>query len=252
MVRIVFLVYGIVAYVVFFVTFLYLFGFMGNVFVPKSIDSGPAGPAGWALIANAALVGLFVVQHTIMARSSFKSWWTRILPKPIERSTFVLATSVVLIVLFWSWRPMPALVWEIQAPTLRAMVWLLYGTGLCVVLYSSFLIDHFDLFGLRQVFLYLQQREYEHRPFMVHSLYNYVRHPLMLGFLIALWATPTMSVGHLFFSLLLTAYIFFGTKMEERELVQALGPQYEQYREETPGFFPLPKRQKGRGPVQTV
>jgi protein-S-isoprenylcysteine O-methyltransferase Ste14 len=251
MFRIIALAYGVGAYAVFFVTFLYLFAFMGNIAVPKSIDTGTTGPLGWAILIDSALVALFVVQHTIMARGWFKSWWTRIVPRPIERSTFVLATSAALILLFLLWRPIPAIVWDMESPAIRVALWLLFGIGLFVVLYSSFLIDHFDLFGLRQVFFCFRDREYSRPAFVVRSLYSYIRHPLMAGFLISIWAVPTMTVGHLLFSSLLTAYIFFGTRIEERELVSELGADYERYQEETPMLVPFPKKRKTGQATQT-
>jgi protein-S-isoprenylcysteine O-methyltransferase Ste14 len=154
--------------------------------------------------------------------------------------------------LFWLWRPIPAIAWQIDAPVMRAIVWFFFGSGLLIVLYTSFLIDHFDLFGLRQVVLYARMREYSHPPFMVRSLYAYIRHPLMLGFLISIWAAPTMTVGHLVFSILLTAYIFVGTRIEERELVNVLGADYERYREATPMFFPRPKTREVGDPAHTT
>ena len=191
-------VYGVLAYGVFFVVFLYMIGFVGNVVVPKSVDSGVPAPLGQALLVNLALVGLFAVQHSVMARPAFKSWWTRIVPKPVERSTYVLVTSLILALLFWQWRPLPTIIWDVQHPLAAAVLTGLFFLGWATVLYSSFIIDHFDLFGLRQVYLHFRNRPYTHPPFAVRSLYRLVRHPLMVGFLVAVWATPTMTVGHLF------------------------------------------------------
>jgi protein-S-isoprenylcysteine O-methyltransferase Ste14 len=240
--RVVIFFYGVVAYGAFFVTILYAIGFLGGFVVPKTIDSGTAGPVGTAVLINVLLILLFGVQHTIMARPWFKNWWTRILPKPAERSTFVLAASALLALLMWQWRPMPTIVWQLDAAAGKALLWGLYFFGWFLVFYSSFLIDHFDLFGLRQVFLHLKSREYHHRPFMAHSLYKVIRHPLMAGFLVAAWATPTMTQGHLLFAAVITGYVFVGVRLEERDLVRFLGEDYRRYRERTPMLLPLPKR----------
>lgn len=237
------LVYGTLAYGAFFVVFLYMIGFFGNMIVPKSIDSGVPVPLGQALLVNAALVALFGVQHSVMARPAFKSWWTKFVPAPIERSTFVLLTSLILALLFWQWRPMPAIIWDVQHPLAAALLTGLFFLGWFTALYSSFLIDHFDLFGLRQVLLYFRNRPYRHPPFAVRSLYRIVRHPLMVGMLVAFWATPTMTAGHLLLAFLLTGYIFVGVMLEERDLARHLGMDYALYRTQTPKFLPaLPRR----------
>jgi len=236
--------YGSVAYGVFFVVFLYMIGFLGNIVVPKSIDSGVPAPLGQTLLVNVALVGLFGVQHSVMARPAFKSWWTRLIPTPIERSTYVLLSSLILALLFWQWQPIPAVIWDVQHPLATALLTGLFFLGWAMVLYSSFIIDHFDLFGLRQVYLHLRNRPYSHPPFAVRSLYRLVRHPLMLGFLIALWSTPTMTVGHLLFSLSLTGYISVGVTLEERDLAGYLGNDYRLYRSRTPMFVPSLVRRK--------
>lgn len=243
------LIYGLAAYGAFFAVFLYMIGFVGNMLVPKSIDSGVPSPLGQALLINLGLVGLFAVQHSVMARPAFKSWWTRFIPKPVERSTFVLASSLILALLFWQWRPMPAIVWEVQQPVAATALRGLFFLGWLIVLYASFIIDHFDLFGLRQVFLYFRNRPYAHPPFAVRSLYRIVRHPLMVGFLIAVWATPVMTVGHLALALLLTGYILVGVTLEERDLVRHVGADYDRYRSQTPMFLPsLPKRKSPATP----
>jgi len=229
----------------FFGTFTYAIGFVGNLLVPKSIDSGEPGPLGFSILVNAVLLMVFVVQHTIMARPAFKREWTKIVPQPIERGTFVLAASLALMLIFWQWRPIPTLVWDIQQPIARTILWTLYLSGYGLVLFSSFLIDHFDLFGLRQVYFHFTGREYHHPPFIERSIYRRIRHPLMAGFLIAFWCTPTMSQGHLLFAVLSTGYIFFGIAVEERDLLQILGPDYRAYRERTPMILPLGKK-KGR------
>lgn len=237
--RTAFLLYGVVAYTIFLGTFLYAMGFVGNLVVPKSIDSGEPGPMGQSIIINVLLLSLFVVQHTIMARPEFKEWWTRMVPKPIERSTFVLATCAVLILMFWQWRPLPEMVWSVQNSAGRAILYGLFAAGWGLVLYSSLLINHFDLFGLRQVILYFRGTEYHHPGFVMPRLYRVVRNPLMLGFLIAFWSTPDMSRGHLLFAVLTTGYILMGIWFEERDLIKILGDEYRAYRARTPMLIPV-------------
>lgn len=236
--------YGVVAYVAFFVTILYAIGFVGNILVPKSIDSGPESPLGKAVLIDVLLMLLFGVQHSIMARREFKVHWTKIVPKAIERSTFVLISSLLLALLFWQWRPIQATVWEFDNRVLHLGLDVLCFFGWGLVFYSSFLVDHFDLFGLRQVYLHWKGVPYTHPQLKTVSLYKYIRHPLMLGFLIAVWATPEMSAGHLLFSILLSGYIFVGTALEERDLKYFLGADYERYRVETPMLLPLRRRRK--------
>jgi protein-S-isoprenylcysteine O-methyltransferase Ste14 len=239
--------YGLVAYLAFFATILYAIGFVGNFVVPRSIDVGPESPVPQAIMINVFLILLFAIQHTVMARPAFKAWWTRLVPKAVERSTFVLIASALLALVFWQWRPIPSVVWHFEGPVARTVFTALFITGWVMVFYSSFLIDHFDLFGLRQVFLNLVGRPYFHRPFKTASLYKLIRHPLMLGFLIAFWSTPMMTSGHLLFALAMTAYILFGTALEERDLRRHLGDDYERYRRETPMLLPMPwKRSAGR------
>ena len=243
-------IYGLVAYGIFFLVFLYMIGFVGNFLVPKSIDSGPVVSLGEALLVNVLLVGLFGVQHSIMARPAFKAWWTRIVPTPIERSTYVLIASLILALLFWQWRPMLTVIWEVEQPVLWFVLTGLFFFGWCLALLSTWIIDHFDLFGLRQVYLHLRGRPYSHPPFVVKSLYRFVRHPLMVGFLIAFWATPTMTVGHLLFATLFTGYILVGVMFEERDLARYLGSEYSAYRTETPMFVPsLPHRKSHSAPT---
>ncbi|MBK9128767.1 MAG: isoprenylcysteine carboxylmethyltransferase family protein [Phycisphaerales bacterium] len=233
--------YGIVGYAAFLATILYAIGFVGNWVVPKSIDSGTVGPIGPSLLINALLLTVFVVQHTIMARPAFKRAWTRIIPPAAERSTFVLLASASLGLIFWQWRPLPQVVWEVSHP---ALAWSLSGlslVGWAMVFGSSCLINHFDLFGLRQTWLAMRNEPYRPAGFKLVGLYRIVRHPLMLGFLIAFWATPTMTVGHLFFAVMTTLYIFFGTWIEERDLVAEHGEKYLAYRRSVRAFVPLPK-----------
>lgn len=236
--RILIFLYGLFAYVLFVFTFCYAIGFVGNWGVPKSIDSGEPIALLPLLLIDSGLLLLFVVQHTIMARPAFKQWWTTIIPKSMERSTFVLAASAILLLTFWLWKPLPAIVWDVQAFAPRAILMALSLMGYLVVIYSSFLIDHFDLFGLRQVVLHLRNVPNSQNKFMERSLYKVVRHPLMLGFLMAFWFTPTMTVGHLFFAIMTTGYILFGITIEEHDLVKQHGEDYLEYRRRTPALFP--------------
>jgi len=236
------LIYGVAAYLVFFLTFLYAIGFVGNLVVPKSIDSGPATAASGALFVNVILLGLFAVQHSVMARQGFKKWWTQFVPEPVERSTYVLIASLLLILLFWQWRPLSAVVWEVNNVLAKAILWLLFSAGWTVVLFSTFLIDHFDLFGLRQVYLYASGKPYQPHPFQVSSLYKYVRHPLMLGFMVAFWATPRLTVGHLLFAAATTGYTLIAIQIEERDLLVFHGTAYEEYRRQVSMLIPLRRR----------
>ena len=243
------LLYGFVAYAVFLVAFLYAIGFVGNIVVPKSIDSGPQGSLMGAVVINALLLTLFAIQHSVMARPAFKRWWIRIVPKPIERSTYVLLASAILLVLFWQWRPIPGVVWDAGSTTLAAVLTGLFGIGWLIVLLSTFMINHFDLFGLRQVTLHFQRRPYTPVSFMTRGLYKFVRHPIMLGFLIAFWATPVMTFGHLMFAAVTTAYILVALQLEEHDLLEADRQTYEQYRRETSMLIPLPRGKQKPAPV---
>ncbi|MCP3903599.1 MAG: isoprenylcysteine carboxylmethyltransferase family protein [Planctomycetes bacterium] len=242
--RILMFLYGLVAYALFFVTILYAIGFVTGLVVPKTLHTGVAAGLGEAIGVNVALLALFAVQHLIMARPAFKEWWAQFVPRPIERSTFVIFASSILLLTFWQWRPMPEIVWEVGSPALRSVLIGVSLLGFGIVFYSSFLIDHFDLFGLRQVYLHLRRREGVNHKFMERSLYRLVRHPLMLGFLIAFWSAPTMTQGHLLFAAVTTAYIIVGTKVEERDLVRYLGDDYLAYRKRTPALMPLPFRKR--------
>lgn len=236
--RVLILLFGLVSYGAFVVAIVYAVGFLANAAVPKGIDDGAVQPLVPSLIVNTLLLALFAVQHTIMARPGFKRWWTQFVPQPMERSIFVLAASLILILLFWQWRPLPTILWHVESATGRAALWTVFGLGFALVLYSSFLINHFDLFGLRQVVLHLKGRAYAPVDFQMPPLYRWLRHPLMLGFLLAFWMTPTMTIGHLLFAALSTAYIFIGIQFEERDLRRTLGENYEQYRRKTSMIIP--------------
>ena len=235
--------YGVVAYVVFLASFLYAIGFVGGFIVPKTID-GPGAGAGMlaSILVDAVLLGLFAIQHSVMARPAFKRAWTRIVPKSVERTTYVLLSSLILFLLYWQWRPIPDVVWSVTNDAGRMALWAIFWLGWLMVLLSTFMIDHFDLFGLHQVILNFQDKPYTHPPFMTRGLYNLVRHPIMLGFIIAFWAIPVMSIGHLVFAIATTGYILIALQLEEKDLVDALGDAYRGYRKRVPMLIPWPKK----------
>ncbi len=240
--KVIIFIYGIVAYALGVASLLYLICFVGNIVVPNTIDSEPASAMAPAILVDLILIGLFAFQHSFMARPGFKERWTRIVPQPAERSTYVLLTGLVLALLCWQWQPIRGVVWNVESAVGKNLLQALFWLGWVVLFASTFMINHFDLFGLRQVYLRLRSQPYRPVPFVEVALYRFVRHPIMLGVLIGLWATPYMSLGHLLFAATTTGYVFFGIFLEEHDTRQALGETYERYRRETPMIVPLPRR----------
>jgi protein-S-isoprenylcysteine O-methyltransferase Ste14 len=242
--------YGLVCYLVSFAITLYAIGFFGDLLVPRSIDSGPGGPMARSLLIDLGLVGIFAVQHSLMARPWFKRLWTRAVPEPVERSTYVLASSLALMLLFWQWRPIGGAIWDLSASTARWAILGVYASAWVLLLVSTSLIDHFELFGLRQVWGYLRSRARPAPQFRTPGLYRYVRHPIYLGWLGIFWAAPRMTAGRLAFAVAITAYILAAIRFEERDLIWFHGDEYRRYRERVPMLVPLrPGVEPPRGPV---
>lgn len=238
--------YGVACYLAFLAAFLYAVGFLGGFGVPKSIDSGPELPWGRALAVDTALLALFAIQHSVMARQWFKKAWTRIVPSEVERSTYVLFSSVALFVLFWKWEPLGGTIWNMSDSLIATALNLSYALGWLIVLAATFLINHFDLFGLRQVWLYLLGREYTPLKFRTPVLYRYVRHPLYLGWLMVFWSAPVMTAAHLFFAIVTTAYILIAIRFEERDLVR-MHREYAEYRQRVPMILPIGSGKRPEG-----
>jgi len=230
--------YGVLCYVVFFATFLYAIGFVCNLYVPRSLDGPPVAPLASSLMIDLGLLLLFALQHSVMARPAFKRWWTRLIPEPAERSTYVIASSIALIILFAFWQPLGGVVWSVAQPTAVIVLYSLCAFGWLLVLVSTFLLNHFDLFGLRQVWLYLRGAPYTHLTFSTPGPYRLVRHPLYVGWLFAFWATPDMTLTHFVFALATSGYILAAIQLEERDLVRHLGTQYSDYRKRVPMLIP--------------
>lgn len=244
--KILFLLYGIVSYFAFFGTILYAIGFVGNFVVPKTIDGAPQVPLTAAILINASLLLLFALQHSVMARPAFKSWWIRIIPTELERSSFVLLASLCLMLMMWQWQPIGGVIWSVENKTAKSILLIAYLTGWAIVFISTFLINHFDLFGLRQVWLYFIGKPYTPLPFRLPGFYRLVRHPLYLGFLVAFWSTPVMTVAHLLFALLTTGYILTAIQLEEKDLIAHFGEKYREYKKWAPMLIPFSKRKQTR------
>jgi methanethiol S-methyltransferase len=240
--RVLFFAYGTVSYLLFLAVFLYAVVFLADVFVPRSVSVGPAESVATALVINIALLALFGLQHSVMARPTFKRWWTTFVPEPIERSTYVLTSNIVLALLFWQWRPMNAVIWNVENAAMRGVIWAAFAAGWALVFIATLLLNHFELFGMRQVTLCLLGRPHTHLPFKVPLFYRVVRHPLYVGWIATFWATPTMTAGHVLFSAAMTLYILIAIRLEERNLMDIHGEPYRAYRASVPMLIPLPIR----------
>jgi len=240
--RIIFFIYGVIAYMIFMGVNLYGIGFVGDIVVLKSIDSGMEESLIKALIINTLLISLFAIQHSVMARNDFKKWWTKFIPQSIERSTYVIISAFLLMMAMWHWKPIFIIVWDVGNPFGYFFLESLFWIGWVIVILSTFMIDHFDFFGLRQVYLNLKNVEYKPLEFRIVALYKYVRHPMMFGLILAFWSTPRMTVGHITFSITMTAYILIGVTLEERDLVRSFGERYKEYQRKVPMLVPFLKR----------
>jgi protein-S-isoprenylcysteine O-methyltransferase Ste14 len=243
--------YGVLAYLMFLGTILYAIAFVGDLPAPKTIDSGEVGSLDVALIIDSLLLGLFAIQHSVMARPGFKRWWTRLVPQPVERATYVLLASLILVLLFWQWRPMTSMIWSVTNPAAVVAMQAIFWIGWGGVFLSTFLINHFELFGLRQVYARLRGHSVPEPVFRTPFLYKRVRHPLYLGFLLAFWATASMTAGHLLFAVATTGYILLGIYLEERDLIGLFGDQYRRYREQVSMLIPLPRRKLASESAET-
>jgi protein-S-isoprenylcysteine O-methyltransferase Ste14 len=244
--KIMFLLFGIVSYLVFLGAILYAIGFVGNLVVPKTIDGKPQAPLASAILTNAALLFLFVMQQSIMVRPSFKQSWTRIIPTELERSSFVLLSSICPVFIMWQWQPIGGIIWSVKNEMLNTVLHIAYLTGWAIVFVSTFLINHFDLFGLRKVWLYFKGQPYSYLPSRLPGLYRLVRHPLYLGFLVAFWATPVMTVAHLVLAILTTGYILTAIRFEDRDLIVHFGEKYNDYKTWAPMLIPFSKRRASK------
>lgn len=240
--RIIAFFYGMISYIAFLVAFGYAIAFVGDFYVPKTINSGAVGAFLPSLLINMGLLGLFAVQHSGMARPGFKKWWTKLIPEPIERSTYVLLASGVLFLLYWQWQPLPSTIWSVENQIGRWVLWGFFALGWGLVVYTTFLISHAHLFGLTQIRDFVKDRDLWNPEFQTPGLYQRMRHPMMLGFFLAFWATPEMTAGHLLFSVATTGYIMIALQLEEQDLLQAFGERYRKYRERVPMFIPRPGR----------
>ncbi len=241
--KLIIFIYGIAAYCIFLIAFLYAIGFVGNLFVPKTIDSGATPTLLKAILTNTILLSVFALQHSIMARPKFKTWFTSIFSHAMERSTYILLSSLALLLVYWKWQPITTLVWEVENTILSSILTVIFFLGWFIVLLSTFMINHFELFGLAQIFDNLNNKKTSNPKFQTNYFYKLVRHPIMLGFLIAFWATPVMTVGHLLFSVVTTLYIFVAVKyLEEKDLRKIIGEKYEAYQKEVPMIIPFIKK----------
>jgi protein-S-isoprenylcysteine O-methyltransferase Ste14 len=240
--RILGFIYGVIAYAGFMAWMVYMIGFLGHFPVPKSVDSGPVGSIGMAILLNILIVFIFGVQHTIMARPAFKQWWVKIIPKALERSTFVFITDIIMWVLIWQWRPIEGVIWHVDNAVVANTLIGISVVGWLVVVLSSFMINHFELLGLEQVWHYLRDTEPKKMTFKLRGFYKHVRHPLMLGFLVFFWVTPNMTASHLCFAIMFTIYVLIGTRFEERDLMKDHPEEYGKYKDEVPGLIPFIKK----------